>query len=245
MPGIFLSTIHKESNEKLFVQTSNKKIKIALLASLLLFFLLPMIFGSGKMPKTNHYLPVTFIEEKDTSEQLGLVRTKKLLERTAKEQAYLYSKAQKNLTIISISGKRITSGILDGGSNVIKKSLLELMKNKDVKIRLIIYDPAVSNLNLTREDVGKIAQSVEDAKEIQRDYPSNFECRMIDFIAPFHGDLIDENEAHIVPLPLGGINRPISDLFIESYERRPPIQKNKLDTIAHDFETMWKRGIKI
>lgn len=171
------------------------------------------------------------------AKELGLVNVAGYASRTPVRQAKEFAEAKTELYIIGISGKRI----VDGQHKTLNPIPAEIEKllHKGVKIRLMIYNPDTPSLTTNEEKVKINTITLPAAKELKDKYP-NFKIRFLTVSPPFHGDLIDQAKAHIIPIKREGIHAT-RNAQIETYEEGG----QKIDIIRADFHTIWKEAEKI
>jgi len=171
------------------------------------------------------------------AQKLGLAKIIPAFSRTLEEQAEDYSKAKHDLYIIGMTGTRIFD-TQHKCNNPIPIAIRQILA-RGVNVYLTIYDPHVFNSSqITAADVNKIKTSLEAAKKLESEFPDLFHVHVIKSIPPFHGDIIDVSEAHVIPVVLKGL-RAQQNAYIEVYK-----EGAKIGNIRNDFKTIWEKGEK-
>ena len=245
----------KALDQKRFSQTSTKKISgetrsetfrnyatgFGSLAPLVVA--IAALYTLVKSNTKEQKLDQTIAENRDSLEaakKLGLVKVQEYVS-IPQQQAECYNKAKQEVYIIGVTGARVFDE-KKGSYNPIPETLKELMKN-DVKVKLMVYDPDISCLHTDRKDpltrIEKIKKSILDGKKWEKEFPGQFEIRLMETLPPFHGDLIDHSQADVTPIwrtGLGSTKKASTETYVDS--------GTKIADIKSDFETVWENSKK-
>lgn len=175
---------------------------------------------------------------------IGLTNTMLLRTRTLAQQMDMYKEASESLVIIGTSGRRMVDKKLEG-HNPIPDILNKLTEKTEASVTLLIYNPnKIKDFFPNQTDQVKYKNDIEATIELAKDmnsYGDRFKVKFLDQIPPFHGDLIDNSKAHIVPLTILGMDNPM-ERIIETYDRQSAVLPNKFNQIKCDFRTLANRA---
>jgi hypothetical protein len=171
------------------------------------------------------------------AKKIGLKQVQTYQDRTVNQEANELKKATKRLVVIGLTGNRMVRDKVLTGPNPLRAVLVNLIEKNGGEVTLLVYNPVkAKELGLTVLEVVKIHDTLSEAKKMPS-YGQRFKVKMMDKFPPFHGELIDDSEANIVPIRKSGLHRTINTTM-ETYVPDAASPNNKFNNIEADFQKL-------